>query len=83
MSWLDLTKSVRPLRKGVGLAVVAGFLSLGVSGCGFHPMYGTAANGGADLVEVMKRVQVAGIPSRTGQRLRNELVFGTTGGGSL
>jgi LPS-assembly lipoprotein len=65
----------------VGLAVVAGFLSLGVSGCGFHPLYGTAANGGADLVEVMKRVQVAAIPSRTGQRLRNELVFGTTGGG--
>jgi LPS-assembly lipoprotein len=81
MSWLDLTKGVRPLRKGVRLAVVAGFLSLGVSGCGFHPMYGTSANGGADLVETMKRVQVANIGGRTGQRLRNELLFGTTDGG--
>ncbi len=81
MSWLDLSRGVRLLRNGVGLSVVAGLLSLGVSGCGFHPLYGTAANGGADLVEVMKHVQVAAIPSRTGQRLRNELVFGTTEGG--
>ena len=43
-------------------------------------MYATASNG-ASLVDVMKSVQVATIPSRTGQRLRNELVFGTTGGG--
>jgi LPS-assembly lipoprotein len=44
-------------------------------------MYATPENGGVDLTEAMKRVQVAAIPSRTGQRLRNELVFGATGGG--
>ena len=30
----------------------------------------------------MKTVDVAAIPSRTGQRVRNELIFGTTGGGA-
>ncbi len=81
MWWLELSKNGRRLRNGAGLAVVAGFLSLGMGGCGFHPMYATEAYGGVDLTEAMKRVQVATIPSRTGQRLRNELVFGTTGGG--
>ena len=80
MSWLDLSKSSSRLLKGTGYAVVAGLLSLGASGCGFHPMYGPTASG-ANLTDVMKSVQVATIPSRTGQRLRNELIFGTTGGG--
>lgn len=80
MSWLDLSKSSSQLLKGAGYAVVAGLLSLGASGCGFHPMYGTTASG-TNLTDVMKSVQVATIPSRTGQRLRNELIFGTTGGG--
>jgi len=30
----------------------------------------------------MKTVDVATIPSRPGQRVRNELIFGTTGGGA-
>ncbi len=80
MSWLELTKCGRPLRKAAGLAVVAGFLSLGVAGCGFHPLYGPTASG-QDLTEVMKQVQISPIGSRTGQRLRNELIFGATGGG--
>ncbi len=80
MSWLDLPRSSSRLLKGAGYVVVAGLLSLEAGGCGFHPMYGPTASG-ANLTEVMKSVQVATIPSRTGQRLRNELIFGTTGGG--
>jgi LPS-assembly lipoprotein len=80
MSWLELSKGSARLLKGAGIVVVAGLLSLGVSGCGFHPLYGPTASG-ANLTDVMKTVQVAPIGSRTGQRLRNELIFGTTGGG--
>ena len=80
MSWLDLSQRSNRLLKGAGYVVVAGFLSLGAGGCGFHPLYGPTASG-ANLTDVMKSVQVATIPSRTGQRLRNELIFGTTGGG--
>jgi LPS-assembly lipoprotein len=80
MWWLDLSKSDTRLLRGACFAVVAGLLSLGTSGCGFHPLYGPTASG-ANLAEVMKTVQVATIGGRTGQRVRNELVFGTTGGG--
>ena len=58
-----------------------GLVSLSAGGCGFHPLYGPTASG-ANLSDVMKTVDVATIPSRTGQRLRNELLFGTTGGGA-
>ncbi len=80
MSWLESSKSSSRLLKGAGIVVVAGLLSLGTSGCGFHPMYGTTANG-TNLTDVMKTIQISAIGSRTGQRLRNELIFGTTGGG--
>jgi LPS-assembly lipoprotein len=80
MSWLELSKSGSRFFRGAGLVVFAGFMSLGAGGCGFHPLYGPTASG-ANLTEVMKTVQVAPINSRTGQRVRNELIFGTTGGG--
>jgi LPS-assembly lipoprotein len=80
MSWLEFSKNGNRLLKGAGYVVMAGLLGLGVSGCGFHPLYGPTASG-ANLTDVMKTVQVSTIGSRTGQRLRNELIFGTTGGG--
>ncbi len=80
MSWLECSKSSNRLLGAARLVVLAGFLGLGASGCGFHPLYGPTASG-ANLSDVMKTVQVAYINSRTGQRLRNELIFGTTGGG--
>lgn len=80
MSWLEIAKDSRRFLCGAGFAVVAGFLALMTSGCGFHPLYGPTASG-ANLSDVMKTVQVSEIRSRTGQRLRNELIFGTTGGG--
>ncbi len=59
-----------------GLAIV-GLLA---SGCGFQPLYGTTSTG-VQLSDVMRRVTVVPIPGRVGQRIRNELIFSTTGGG--
>lgn len=52
-----------------------------LSGCGWKPLYGPTASG-ADLEEVMRTVEVATIPGRVGQQVRNELIFDTTGGGN-
>ncbi|MFP4537217.1 MAG: LPS assembly lipoprotein LptE [Dichotomicrobium sp.] len=59
------------------IAIVAPLMT----GCGFQPMYGTGPSG-QQLDDVMRTVSVATIPGRVGQRLRNELIFATTGGGS-
>ncbi len=48
---------------------------------GFRPMYGSGALGGGELNEKLARVEIAPIPGRVGQRIRNELIFETTGGG--
>ncbi len=80
MWWRELSKQNRRFRTAAALAL-AGLVSLGAGGCGIHPLYGPTASG-ADLSNVMKTVDVAEIKSRTGQRLRNELIFGTTGGGA-
>jgi LPS-assembly lipoprotein len=59
-------------------------LGLTLSGCGsdgFRPLYGATASG-VGLEEKMAQVQVAPIPSRVGQRIRNELIFQNTGGGA-
>ena len=79
MSWLEHSKDRSRLLKGAAVAVIASVLSLGISGCGFHPMYATNATDGSSLIDAMKAVQIAPIGSRMGQRLRNELIFGTTG----
>ena len=65
---------------------VAAVLSLSpmFAGCtdgGFRPLYGTASIGGADVSERLAAVDVGPVPGRVGQRVRNELVFQTTGGG--
>ena len=62
---------------GVGLAIIA---APTLSACQFQPLYGTTSSG-RDLRHVMKAVEVARIPGRVGQQLRNELIFTTTGGG--
>lgn len=79
MWWRELAKHNRRFRGAAAIAL-AGLVSLAASGCGIHPLYGPTASG-ANLGEVMKAIDVATIPSRPGQRLRNELIFGTTGGG--
>jgi len=49
-----------------------------VSAC--QPLYGTTP-GGARLKDVMASLEITEIPGRVGQRVRNELIFGVTGGG--
>ncbi len=57
-----------------------------VAGCGdssFRPMYASSAiTGGPDLNEKLAQLDVAPIPGRVGQRLRNELIYQSTGGGN-
>lgn len=78
MWWRELSKQNRRLGKAAAFALV-GLVSLGAGGCGFHPLYATN-EAGSSVGDVMKTVDVAEIKSRTGQRLRNELIFGATGG---
>jgi LPS-assembly lipoprotein len=53
-------------------------------GCGtsgFRPLYASSGVG-ANVDEKLARVEIAQIPGRVGQRIRNELVFQSTGGGT-
>jgi LPS-assembly lipoprotein len=50
------------------------------SQAGFRPLYGPTASG-VGVQERMAQIKVAPIPSRVGQRIRNELIFQNTGGG--
>lgn len=54
-----------------------------LAGCdgGFRPLYGSASGVGGALTEKLAQVEIGHIPGRVGQRVRNELVFNTTGGG--
>jgi LPS-assembly lipoprotein len=68
-----------------GLILASSFLVLPVlGGCagGFHPLYGSALINGSAVTERLAAVDVAPIPGRVGQRIRNELIFQTTGGGT-
>ena len=60
------------------LAALA-LLALGLAGCGLQPLYGSTASG-SRLAAVMSSVEVAPVPGRVGQRVRNELIFENTGG---
>ncbi len=69
------------LRLALSTAVLAPALGACGSDGGFRPLYGTAFNGGSSVDAKMAQVRVAPIPSRVGQRVRNELIFQNTGGG--
>jgi LPS-assembly lipoprotein len=81
MSWLEVAR-VGALAKSFKRAGVAGLIAaIAVSGgCGWQPLYGPTASG-AQLSEVMRTVDISTVPGRVGQRVRNELIFKTTGGG--
>jgi len=78
-------RSVRSAAIAIGVlpAVIASSAFIGgcADGTGFRPLYATSSVGGANVSEKMKSVDVAPIPGRVGQRLRNEFIFETTGGG--
>lgn len=58
----------------VGLAVAPT-----ITACGFQPLYGTV--GGGRVKQQLASVEVNTIPGRVGQKVRNEVIFGLTGGG--
>jgi LPS-assembly lipoprotein len=66
--------------RGLLLVLAAPALSACGNG-GFRPLYGSAAFGGADVATKLAQVEIAPIPGRVGQAIRNELIFETTGGG--
>ena len=73
----------RPIYLRVGFLVVGAALLLTgcADGSGFKPLYATSAVGGAGVSEKLAAVDIAPIPGRVGQRLRNEFIFEATGGG--
>ncbi len=64
----------------IAVALCAGAMAF--AGCGFQPMYGGSTVGGASVTQAMAAVDVNPIPGRVGQRVRNELIFASTGGGN-
>ncbi|MBX9683140.1 MAG: hypothetical protein K2X41_05065 [Hyphomicrobium sp.] len=66
----------------VGLSIVAAIGGCSDGGAGFRPLYGSAELGGAGVSEKLATVDIAPIPGRVGQRVRNELIFQSTGGGT-
>ena len=77
------SRSNRPASGRVLLAcgLAAALLAGCADGSGFKPLYGSSGIG-ANVDVKLASVQVAPIPGRAGQRIRNELIFDTTGGGA-
>lgn len=65
----------------VALAIAAPMLAACGDG-GFRPLYGSQSLGGSNVSEKLAQVDIAPVPGRVGQRIRNELIFQTTGGGT-
>ncbi|MDX2263353.1 MAG: hypothetical protein NW215_00070 [Hyphomicrobiales bacterium] len=68
--------SLHKITRMIGGAIVIGAV---LGGCGFQPLHGPTASG-ANLSDVMKSVDIALVPGRVGQKIRNELIFAATGG---
>ena len=71
-------------RSAALLAFVIAAVGPLVSGCssgGFRPLYGSSGIG-ANVDEKLAQVDITHIPGRVGQRVRNELIFQSTGGGA-
>ena len=82
MSW-PRKGGVGALARTVGRTALVALIGAGtvsLAGCGFQPLYGPTASG-EQLSDVMKTVDISTVPGRVGQRIRNELIFRTTGGG--
>lgn len=50
------------------------FLSVVLSGCGFHPVYGVNKHTATGVEAYLESVSIGGIPDREGQYLRNALI---------
>ena len=77
-----VTLSRRSLVRGLSLLLA---MAPALSACGnggFRPLYAETPSG-AGLQERLKELDVAPIPGRVGQRIRNDLIFQAGGGGEL
>jgi LPS-assembly lipoprotein len=64
----------------LGVLLGASLLLTACGDSGFKPLYATVGANG-NVAEQLKQVDFAPIPGRVGQRIRNEMIFQTTGGG--
>jgi LPS-assembly lipoprotein len=68
-------------RAWLGVCLAASLVALaGCGDAGFRPLYAPSVSGAA-ASERLKEVDFALIPGRVGQRIRNDLIFESTGGG--
>ena len=65
----------------LGMILGAGLLLTACGDAGIRPLYATMGDG-SHVEEKLKHVDVAPIPGRVGQRIRNEMIFQSTGGGN-
>jgi LPS-assembly lipoprotein len=70
----------RSLVRGLALVFAAAPVLAACGNGGLRPLYG-ATPSGAGLQERMAQLDVAPIPGRVGQRIRNDIIFLSTGGG--
>jgi LPS-assembly lipoprotein len=75
------SKSRRPLRLGMCLSLCLAASLTACGDSGFRPLYAPSASG-VLVTDLMKEVDFAPIPGRVGQRIRNDLIFQSTGGGN-
>ena len=73
--------SRRHARYGVAVVLLLASAFAACGDSGFRPLYAPSASG-ALVGDRMKEVDFAPIPGRVGQRIRNELIFDSTGGGN-
>jgi LPS-assembly lipoprotein len=60
------------------LAALAGC----ADGTGFQPLYASKSADGTPINDKLAALDIAPIPGRVGQRIRNELIYQSTGGGT-
>ena len=74
-------KSRRALSLLATAACVVTFGACSDAGGGFRPLYGSIGTDGVAADQKLAAIEFAPIPGRVGQRIRNELIFQSTGGG--
>lgn len=72
----------RALTRAVVLLCAVSPLLSACGGTGFRPLNASSNFGGANANEKFAQVNIVTIPGRVGQRIRNELIFQSTGGGT-
>ena len=73
-------------RSTIRVALACATMPMLVAGCGdsgFNPLYATSPLvGGTNVAAKLASLEIAPIPSRVGQRVRNEMIYQSTGGGT-